>query len=224
MKVAIVTAYNNKVDMTIDFLDNLLNVIPGEVSCRVILVNGGNQIKIDHPVVWKRIDLETNIGFCNTLNYGLRAVPEDSDYVFFVGNDSFPIKDNWLEDLIKLQNKTGAWMVCPANDNPGMNAYAHLYDKDFGEYYEVNFFPSIAWLMPKHNFDTIGLLDEGYIRTGMYADNDYCLRIKSYNGRIIVSKDILLKHLCSAEGKILGTQAADMNINHNYFLKKWWNK
>jgi GT2 family glycosyltransferase len=221
-KVTIVTAYNNKVELTHQFLDNMKHFKMGsDVESKIILVNGGNSTKIEHDAIWKRIDLPINIGFCNTLNAGLKEIPEDTDYVFFVGNDSFPVNDGWLSDLIELQKRTGAWMVCPANDNPGMNAYTHLYDKDCGDYYEVQFFPSIAWLMPYDKFKEIGLLDERYIRTGMYADNDYCIRIIKSSGTIVVSKHILLKHLCSAEGRVLGTVNADMGYNLNLFKEKW---
>jgi GT2 family glycosyltransferase len=224
-KVTIVAAYNTKVEMTIDFLSNLQGYTQGVgIEEYMILVNGGCHTQIEHPFIDKRIDLKTNIGFCNTLNEGLKAVPEDSDYVFFVGNDSFPISSDWLPKLIELQKQTDAWMVCPANDRPGMTVYNHLYTADKGEYWEANFFPSIAWLMPYDKFKEIGLLDEGYIRTGMYADNDYCDRIKEKNGLIVVSKNILLKHLLSAEGQVLGTGSVDMAINGDYYRNKWHSK
>jgi GT2 family glycosyltransferase len=222
MKVSIVAAYNNKLELTKEFLDNLQDKTKYFIGdTYMILVNGGNPIDIQHPFISKLIRLNTNEGFTKVLNHGLRAVPEDSDYVFFVGNDSFPVDTDWLDSLILLQKETDAWMVCPANDNPGMHVYTHLYHTEREFYYEVDFFPSIAWLMPYDKFKLTGLLDEGYLGTGMYSDNDYCAMIKSLGGTIIVSKNILLKHLLSAEGREIGSQGRDMSQGLELYIKKW---
>ncbi len=207
--------------MTKDFLDTMQKYAPLLGQTYMILVNGGGPEKIEHPFIDRRIDLETNEGFCKVLNAGLREIPVDTDHVFFVGNDSFPIDDEWLPALIKLQKETGAWMVCPANDKPGMEAYRSLLKVDKGHYWEVDFFPSIAWLMPYDYFLRIGYLDTRFIRTGMYADNDYCSRIKQAGGSIAVSKEILLLHLLSAEGRELGTQGEDMRICGQLYQEKW---
>lgn len=224
MKVAVVSAYNNHVDLTREFLNTMECFWPPaekQITPHLILVNGGCGTQVSHPFIAERIDLPRNDGFCATLNAGLRAVPGDADFVFFVGNDSFPVDDAWLPRLISLQQSSGAWMVCPANDRPGMRAYRHLYRLDCGFFWEVDFFPSIAFLMPREHFATVGLLDERFQRTGMYADNDYCRRVRLAGGRIVVSKDIMLRHLLSREGKTLGTQGEDMNINRGIFEEKW---
>ena len=221
MKVAIVAAYNSRIDVTLEFLAAHQQFQPAGHDLHLILVNGGSDTKIEHPLIAERIDLPVNIGFCNTLNAGLRAVPADSDYVFFTGNDSFPLDDRWLPELIRMQQKTGAWMVCPANDNPGMKAYRGLYKARHRYYWEVDFFPSICWLMPYELFSKIGLLDEQFVRTGMYADNDYCQRIRKAGGSIIVARHILLRHLLSAEGKVLGTAGDDTRVNLELFRTKW---
>lgn len=224
MKTLIVAAYNNKVDMTLEFLDTMYR-FKGWGNVELVLVNGGCSTKIEHPFITKRIDLDTNIGFCNTLNAGLQyAIDSDADYIFFVGNDSFPIYSEWLGDLIDLHERTGAMMTCPANDNPGMHNYNHLYQESFEDYWTADFFPSIAWLMKREDVKKIGLLDEQYVRTGMYADNDYCIRVRNAGGRIIVSKKILLRHLLSGEGRLLGTGPTDMQVNNEYFIKKWQSK
>ncbi len=221
MKVTVVSAYNNLVDITVDFCNTMQKYWPADITPHLILVNGGCATKIEHDFIAERIDLAENIGFCNTLNAGLRAVPADSDYVFFCGNDSYPIDFRWLPDLIRLLGNTGAWMACPANDRPGMHKYRELYRVDHEDYWEVDFFPSIAWLMRYRRFAEIGLLDEQFIRTGMYADNDYCKRIRKAGGAIVVSKDILLRHLLSAEGKVHGTAGEDMRHNLLKYQHKW---
>ena len=225
MKVTIVCAYNQCVDMTMKFLDVMDATTKNFRECyndiEMILVNGGCSTKIEHPFITTRIDLDVNNGFGPTVNAGLRKVPVDSDYIFYVGNDSFPTTNTWLEELIVLQGKTGAGIVCPANDRPGMEAYNHLYTSSTDDYWTVEFFPSIAYLITKECFDKIGLWDERFIRTGMYGDNDYCRRVRNAGFSIIVSKHILLNHLLSQESSKCGTIGEDMNINNQLFIDKW---
>lgn len=217
MKTSIVSAYNNKLELTREFLDVMAASVQG-LDVEMILVNGGNSTGIEHPFITRRIDLPQNIGFCHTLNHGLRAATGDA--IFFVGNDSFPVDNTWLPRLHELHARTGGWMTCPANDNPGMEVRRCCYYAEFPDYWEATWFPSIAWLMRRDHFERVGFLDEGYLRTGMYADNDYCDRVRHAGGRIVVSKNILLKHLCSAEGNALGTQGEDMDRNYAYYAQR----
>ena len=225
MKVSIVCAYNTQVKMTKDFLDRMKyttkKFVEDNNEIEMILVNGGNKEDIVHPFITTLIHLDTNIGFSVTVNEGLKKVSPDSDYIFYVGNDSFPTYDGWLEDLINLQKDTGAGIVCPANDRPGLNAYKHLYQSETDEYYNVEFFPSIAYLITKKCFDKVGLWDTIFIRSGMYGDNDYCARTRLVGETIIVSKNILLKHLLSQEAPKLFNIDEDMRENHQRYINKW---
>lgn len=224
MKVTIVCAYNTQVEMTKKFLDTM-NTTTKPFRYKgnkvyMILVNGGCSTKIEHPFIDERIDLDENKGFAETVNKGLSKVQSDSDYIFYVGNDSFPTTTTWLEDLIKLQQETGAGIVCPANDRPGMGAYSHLYYEDCGEYWKVNMFPSIAYLITKKCFDDVGLWDPLFAGAGMYGDDDYCRRTRNANYEIVVSKNILLNHLLSQEIKNMDV-GLNMQVNGERFRKKW---
>lgn len=224
MKVTIVCAYNTQVDMTIKFLDTM-NITTKPFrhhgnQVYMILVNGGCSTKIEHPFIDERIDLDVNEGFSKTVNAGLSRVPEDSNYVFYVGNDSFPTTTNWLEALIELQKKTNAGIVCPANDRPGMAAYQHKYTNSFDDYWTVDMFPSIAYLITKECFDKVGLWDELFGGCGMYGDDDYCMRTRNAGFEIVVSKNIMLQHLLSQEIKVMNV-GENMQINGQKFREKW---
>lgn len=224
MKVSIVAAYNQQLEMTKKFLQTMYDTTETyrkDNELEFILVNGGNKITLEHPIITKTIVLELNKGFSTTVNAGLSEVSKDSDYIFYVGNDSFPIYDGWLLDLIKLQQDTGAGIVCPANDRPGMKAYQHLYSAEFDSYWTADFFPSIAYLITKECFDKVGLWDTGFVNSGMYGDNDYCTRTRNAGFTIVVSKNVLLKHLLSQEAPKLFNIDLDMQVNHEYFRKKW---
>lgn len=224
MNVTIVSAYNTKVAMTVEFLDQMAATtrrVPQADAVSMVLVNGGCDVKIEHPFITRRIDLPVNEGFCPTLNHGLRAaLAGGSDWIFFVGNDSFPVDDQWLPRLLALHVFTDAMMTCPANDNPGMEFRRDCYVAEHADHWEASWFPSIAWLMRTADVARVGLLDEGYLRTGMFADNDYCDRVRELGGKIVVSKDILLRHRCSQEGAVLGTQAADMHTNALHYAAR----
>lgn len=228
MKVSIVAAYNTQIDMTNEFLDRMEWSVEDElIDIEMILVHGyvAEEPDIKHDFIDKFIRVK-NETFCKTLNKGLEAVSEDSDYIFFVGNDSFPVEKGWLSKLIKLHIETDAKIVCPANDKPGMAAYKHLYKGESDVAWVCDFFPSVAWLIPSEVFKEIGLLDERYVASCMYVDNDYCMHIQKKYGplQIIVSKDILLEHRVSVEGKILHNNARDMQVNCKIFQEKWSEK
>lgn len=218
MKCVIVCAYNRQKETTERFLDNIKKW-ENYTDIELILVNGGDFFRIEHKNIDKRIDIK-DTGFSKVINAGLSAVPE-CDYVFIVGNDSFPNCDRWLDDLITLQIMTNAGIVCPSTDRPPMSAYQHLLKSDNITHWEVDMFPSIAYLIPYKAFKAIGLWDEGYIRTGMYGDDDYCRRAKNLGMTIVVSKEVLLNHLLSQEVKEVGTVNEDMQINSAYYQKKW---
>lgn len=218
MKCVIVAAYNRQKEMTEKFLDNIKKWY-NYTEIEVILVNGGDFFKIYHAAIDKRIDIKET-GFSEVINAGLTQVPE-CDYVVIMGNDSFPNRDRWLDDLITLQIMTNAGIVCPSTDRPPMRDYEHLLKKDCVDYWECNMFPSIVYLIPYKVFKEIGYWDTNFIRTGMYGDNDYCIRTRIAGYKIVVSKHILLNHLLSQEVKEAGTINEDMAINKAYFEKKW---
>lgn len=225
MKVTIVAAYNTQLEMTKEFLDKMQwSVEDEDLNIHTILVHGyiGDEQDIVHPFVKHHIRTK-NVSFCKTLNVGLLAVPKDTDYIFFVGNDSFPVEKGWLTKLINLAKETDGKIICPANDRPGMKAYNQFYLEDKGHYWKCNFFPSVAWLIPMKVFEDIALLDEDYVASCMYADNDYCKRVEQQYGekQIIVSKHILLEHRVSVEGRVLHNQSRDMDVNGRIFRTKW---
>jgi GT2 family glycosyltransferase len=224
MKVTIVCAYNTQVEMTKKFLDTM-NITTKPFrhhgnQVYMILVNGGCSTKIEHPFINERIDLDENNGFAITVNSGLNRVPSDSNYIFYVGNDSFALTTTWLEELIELQKKTGAGIVCPANDRPGMEAYRHKYTSEQGDYWTVEMFPSIAYLITKECFDTVGLWDPLFGGAGMYGDDDYCMRTRNAGYSIVVSKNIMLQHLLSQEIKTMNV-GENMQVNGQKFREKW---
>jgi len=224
MKVSIVVAYNTQYELTLEFLDKMQETTKDEkfkVEC--VLVHGwvkGEESHVEHPFVTRYVSLE-NIGFCKTLNAGLTAVPPDSDYIFFVGNDSFPRENGWLGKLVKTAEKTKSTIICPRDQLP-ITARNHLYIDSNEDHCFCNMYPSVAWLIPYKVFDEIGFLEEKLTGAGYYADDDYCRRIRNEygDGTIVLDKNVTLDHRTSSEGKALGV-TGHMAICQQIYNKKW---
>ncbi len=223
--IAVVVAYNTQVEMTKQFLDNLIKCDSDmNIMMDVILVQGwvntSDEESIKHPLVSKYIKLK-NKGFCKTLNAGLRAVTKDYHYIFMVGNDSFPRDNKWLPKLIQAHKETGAALINPA-DQTGLQARRHLIKKEDDKFAYCNMYPSVAWFIPMETFKKIGYLDEQFTGAGYFADDDYCRRIVNEYGEnsIVVVKDVILDHLVSQEGKALNVTNQMMPLRKIY-QEKW---
>jgi hypothetical protein len=222
VKVSIVAGYNSKVEMTIDFLDNLQEYCSRfEGDVEMILVNGGNPFDITHPFVTKLIRTDKTYT-TGVYNEGLRAISEDSDFVLLTGNDSFPKDYDWLDRLV-IHYRDPITILCPENDRPGRVAYGHLYQKEDANLFYCNMFPSVVWFFRASLLKDVGYFDENYIRTGMYNDDDYCMRIQLKYGPLTVGvlKGLVIPHLCGQESGNTGTLNEDMQINYKYFKEKY---
>ena len=222
MKVVILSAYNTQIGLTKEFLDSILKFKNTGVDTELVLVNGGSDVLIEHDVVTHRIDIKEK-GFAKVFNAGLQFIVDtlSFDYILMLGNDSFPLGDEWLGKLIELQLKTGAFVTCPSTTRPPMSNYSHLLQNDCGSYWSVDMFPSIVYLLSKECVEQIGFWDECFVRTGMYGDDDYCTRVRNSGHSIVVSKEIVMEHRLSQESGVTGTLDRDMVVNGEYFRKKW---
>jgi len=213
--ISIVTAYYNQEDMTKTFLDNLMLTTDLE-DVEVILVNAASK-PIEHKIVTKRIDLEKNESFSNSMNAGIKETK--GDYVLIIGNDVFPRTKGWLNDLYKHAEIHNSAITCPTHDNPPFKAYESLVVKEHKTYYEMNMYPAVCWLIKREVIDKIGLFDEQFT-VGCYEDNDYVLRVLRRGGKIVVVKDIKVKHLLSQTLKQFNITKA-MEDNRKRYHEKW---
>jgi len=222
--VTIVVAYNTQVEMTKKFLDTIAKYDKDmNIMIDLVLVHGyvGDEEDITHPLITKFVKLK-NEGFCKTLNAGLKAIDWPTDYIFMVGNDSFPRDSEWLPKLIKAHKDTGAALICPC-DQKSMETRS--YHKETGSYRWGYMYPSIAYLIPIDTFKTIGYLDERFTGAGYYADDDYCRRIRGEYGddSLVLHTGVVLDHLISQEGKSLNV-TNQMGQLGRVFREKWEKK
>ena len=209
-KVTIITAYYNKEELTLEWLDNLDKNTP--LNCEVILVNAGSK-PIEHGFISKRIDLDHNESFSNSMNAGIREAT--GDYIIIMGNDTFPHDPNWVDILINCQKETNAMIVAPDTTRPGYKAYSHMI-KDGQEYHML---PAICWLLPKSTIDKVGLFDERFL-IGCYEDNDYCKRVQNEEGKIVLCNDVIVEHRLSQTMNQFNVGEV-MQTNRRKFYDKW---
>lgn len=226
MKIGIVLGYNALVDMTIECLNNLQEHISADEqnTFEVVLINGGCETDIDHPIVDKKIRFETNEGTTKMFNAGMKLFSDDVDYVVFASNDGFFTSDKPFQKMIKaLEETPGVAVVSPVPDRPNMEVYKHLVLNETEKGYFCNMFPTITWFFRKKFLDEVGYLDEGFKRTAQYMDNDWSDRAvdKYGTGCIFVTKDVLLHHKLSQEtSKMSNWIHEDMIIGLEYYKKK----
>lgn len=207
--ISIVSAYYNKEEMTKEFLDNLQKVTP---KVEMILVNA-NSKPIEHSFITKRIDLDHNESFANSMNAGLSKAK--GNYVVLIGNDVFP-EMGWLDDLINLAKRTGAYITAPLNNQTNMVNYP---SDSTEEYFTTLMFPAVCWVISRECLDKIGAFDEQF-KPGCYEDNDYCKRVELAGGKIVVDKKTVVKHLVS--GTISQFNVSKMmQDNYKRFMNKW---
>lgn len=217
VRCSIVTAYYKNEELTIEFLDNLVGKIGAEDE--VILVNAGSGA-VDHYVVSTRIDLEKNESFSNSMNAGIKAAK--GDFVVVIGNDGFPTNKNWLDELIKTQQVTGASIVVPTPTKPNVSAYDRLLVGSVEGFPEYKMFPAICYLLPRSTIESVGYFDERFLG-GCYEDDDYCLRVRNSGGVIVRHPAVFVRHLLSQTVKLLDGNKL-MRENYKRFKEKWGDK
>lgn len=218
-KVSIVTAYYKNEDLTKKFINHISQYVDWSMA-ELILVNAGSE-EVHHPQTSVLVNLPENQSFSHSMNAGIRAAT--GEYIIVIGNDVFPTDPQWVEKLIQSHKDTGAWIVAPNNDNPGLDVYKRQYMiKEEGSNVYMRMFPAICWLLPKSTIDVVGLFDEQFI-PGCYEDDDYVLRTKALGGHLVVNKDVMVHHELSSTLKLLDPNKA-MNENRQRYITKWGDK
>ena len=159
-------------------------------------------------------------GFSFSMNHGLaKAIAGDYDYCILLGNDGVPLRDDWVEKLIKAHEDTDAWIVCPTADNPPHSVYNHKKIVQKGPYTQYHMYPAICWLLPRKTILEIGFFDERF-KGGCYEDDDYCLRVEKAGGTIVRTDNVMLHHKLS---QTIGNMNVHelMSRNSAVYAAKW---
>lgn len=210
MKTAILIPYNKQYELTKECVRKIQVTTTLEQVVIILVhayINEEDESLTIPDVITARFKNES---YCRTINQGLALVPNDCEYVFIMGNDSFPETPHWLYKL-REQLKDPVKVLSPDYSVGGKN-YITSEDEDFWYH---NMIPSIHFFMRLSTVKELGPLDERFTGPCYYSDNEYCDRIIGLYGpkSLARSKSILFEHRLSQEGKSLFNVAEQMNNN-----------
>jgi GT2 family glycosyltransferase/glycosyltransferase involved in cell wall biosynthesis len=159
---------------------------------------------------------EVNQGFARGNNQG--ASVATGEYLVILNNDVV-VTRGWLTGLIRHLDDPQAGMVGPVTNSSGnetkiavdyesldeMESFAEKYTRDHqGKSFEIRMLALMCVAMRHSVYDEVGPLDERF-GIGMFEDDDYALRIKQKEYKIICAEDVFIHHWGSASFSRLGT-------------------
>jgi len=219
-KYSIISAYVNKPELALEFLQNLDGKLPRDTE--VLMVNAGNSVDIDYEFRdgsnYHLLKLPENKSFSNSMNTGLLYA--SGDYMVVIGNDTFPQSTDWVKRLENCFIHDDNCMIATAdNTEPGKEAHRVRLLREEGPFEYYLFLPAVCWMLSRETVDRIGYFDEDFVK-GNFEDNDYAVRVRKAGGCIILNNTIpKLVHRCSSESSLI-VSGDDYRDNHRLFLDK----
>lgn len=174
-----------------------------------------------------------NLGFAAGVNAGFREAR--GRFVATLNNDTV-VAPGWLARLLRHLNDPVVGMVGPVtNQSPGTARVGDAY-RTYGEFVraaaarirdfggrDVDRLTLFCAVLKRSVLETVGLLDERF-GTGMFEDDDYCLRIRSAGLSIRLAEDVLVHHFGEASfGRLVpdGTWKSLFEANRQRYEGKW---
>ena len=162
----------------------------------------------EHPNV-RLILNKVNEGFPRGNNIG--AMGALGEYLVFLNNDVVVTK-GWLSGLLRHLEDPSVGMVGPVTNASGnasripvdyqsldgLEEFAQAYTSSHaGQTFIIDMLPFQCVVIRRRVFDEIGPLDEQF-GMGMFEDDDYALRLKQRDYKILCAEDVFIHHWGSA--------------------------
>ena len=183
-----------------------------------------------------RILLNTeNRGFASANNQGLDL--SDGERLVLLNNDTV-VPPGWLTRLLRHLDDPAIGLVGPVTNFTGneakvevdyqtlgeMEAFAEeLMEKNDGRIADIHMLAMFCVALRRDTHESIGPLDEQF-GIGMFEDDDYSLRVKKNNLRVVCAADVFVHHFGQAAFKeLIPTGAYDelFAANRRRFESKW---
>ncbi|WP_211746481.1 glycosyltransferase family 2 protein [Paenibacillus sp. Marseille-Q4541] len=180
--------------------------------------------------------LNENRGFAGGINYGLMMAR--GKYIVMLNNDTV-VTPGWLSHMLScLKSDESIAAVGPVTNYIGGDQqievpYKRIKDMwKFAEGYrmpdpskwrETDRLVGFCLLFRRNLISEVGYLDEGY-QIGNYEDEDWNIRIRLLNRKLVVAGDSFIHHYGSVSMKKLADQFEQTNEqNAKFYTSKWGN-
>ncbi|WP_449462083.1 glycosyltransferase family 2 protein [Tardisphaera miroshnichenkoae] len=226
--VAGVMLAHNHVQMTLQALQRILRT--RYPAFRVILVDNGSTDGTADAVrsAFREVEVIStgrNLGTPAGFNFGLKWAYKElkPDYLVTLDNDVIIEDPNWLAELVRVAEATGAAAVGPSIVEGKGDEQRRLYVKGEARYisflpyyllslkrkkerlalaalrapFETDSLVGACMLLSRRSLELVGILDEGFSPHG-YADGDLCLRFVESGQKVVYDPLVSVRHLGGA--------------------------
>jgi len=208
----IIPAYYSSQEL-VDITARCLNGLRGADIDEIILIDDGSPIRAMHEVSTIDIRLETNGGYANAVNTGLKKAK--GDILIVCNNDIEFISPIWLEALTYPLSIGYSISSIRTTDADGWEVEQKIT--------EGNKFGSI-FAMKREVYETLGGMDDSFGR-GYFEDLDYWHRAQDAGFKIAKNHAGLVEHIGQATFKTLGTEGDKIyNLAMLAYKEKWGNE
>ncbi len=226
--VAGVMLAHNHVQMTLEALNWIART--RYPAFKLILVDNGSTDGTAERVRSAFRDVEVistgrNLGTPAGFNFGLKHAYKKlkPDYFVTLDNDVIVQDPNWLAELVRVAESSGAAAVGPSIFEGKGDEQRRLYLKGEARYisflpyyllslkrkkervklaalrapFETDSLVGACMLLSRRSLERVGILDEGFSPHG-YADGDLCLRLVESGQKVVYDPLISVRHLGGA--------------------------
>lgn len=147
------------------------------------------------------IQSEKPRGYAGALNAGMKIAK--GDYYCFINND-IVATPNWMNEMLEATKLEDAGLVVPTFWGTGGRQsvdWNERINKRFDIVNEPFSLMGVCFLIPKSVMEMIGEWDESFDHGG--EDFDICLRMISYNQRLIIARKAFIYHYGGASTREL---------------------
>lgn len=133
-------------------------------------------------------------------NQGIRKAI--GEYIFIVNNDIL-VTSGWVDKMIDIQKRSGAWCVVPKHTQGEFNEAEWQHEiSNLTDDWTVSKLKGYCFMVPMKVFMRIGLFDEVFRL--WYGDDDFYARLKKHHRPPVQANNVLIHHFHSRTLYTLG--------------------